>query len=234
MKKVRLTCDFLVPAAGLGARMGTGSNKLFLELQGKPILEHTLRAISQLEGVGRMLVMIRPKERAEIEEALAPLGLDSGRLILVEGGPERADSVRNGLKYLIKNPGAPIVMTHDGARPFLSKPIYQSLLKALETHQAAVPALPIAETCRRLAPNGQTSLVDREGLYTTQTPQAFWFSEVHSVFFGELAQVSLTDEAGYFERLGRSLALVPGEPTNIKITRPPDLELAKLFIARPA
>ena len=223
--------DFLVPAAGRGTRMGSKGNKIFLALEGKPILLHTLRALSGLPNLGRVILLVRPDEEQEIAALLGSMGEGNLRWQLVHGGAERADSVRNGLKYLADNPGAPVVMTHDAARPFLDQTLVLRLLQALETHEAAVPALPVAETTRRLGQNGRTEVADRTGLYLNQTPQAFWAKWIKPVFLApEASCLTLTDEAGYFERLGHSVALVEGAPTNLKITKPADLVLAELYL----
>lgn len=223
--------DFLVPAAGKGTRMGSKGNKIFLALEGKPILFHTLKALSRLPNLGRVILLVRPEEEGEIGALVDSLGAVDLKWVMVHGGPERADSVRNGLKYLAANPGAPVVMTHDAARPFVDAPLVERLLLALQTHKAAVPALPVAETTRRLGPEGRTEVVDRNGLYLTQTPQAFWAQWIKPVFLApEALSLTLTDEAGYFERLGHQVALVEGAPTNLKITKPADLLLAGMFL----
>lgn len=210
--------------------MGLGHNKLFLELASEPVLSRTLRALLALEAVERIVLLTKAQERPAIEALCDLLDFQGKELVLLEGGAERADSVRNGLRYLSEHPGAEAIMTHDAARPFLRPDLFERLLKALTDHPAAVPALPVAETTRRKLADGTTQVVEREGLYLTQTPQAFLAKSVESVFFGAAQDLTLTDEAGYFERAGLPVALVPGDPINLKLTRPEDLYLAEAFL----
>ncbi|MDT8445899.1 MAG: 2-C-methyl-D-erythritol 4-phosphate cytidylyltransferase [bacterium] len=223
--------DFLVPAAGSGQRMELGHNKLFVSLGGQPVLLHTLRALLALPSVERLLLIYRQGELEQLQRLCR--SIDWGRVqpVWIEGGTERADSVRNGLRYLLEHPGAEVAMTHDAARPFLSGQLYNRLLAALKSSPAAVPALPIAETTRRALKDGRTEVVEREGLYLTQTPQAFLAAQIKPVFFGPQEHLTLTDEAGYFEQVGLPVALVPGDPLNIKLTRPADLLLAQAYLA---
>jgi len=222
--------DWIIPAAGQGRRMGGSVNKLLLIVGGRSIFYHTLSNIAKLGTAGRLLVLCREEEQSLLEQEVK--GVDWGDLELVwlRGGKERSDSVRNGLDYLLKNPQASVVLTHDGARPFLTSRLVAELVAGLEQFEVTVPAMPVSETTRRQLV-GKTEVVDREQLYLIQTPQAFKAKSIEQVFFSpESLEAPLTDEASFFEAANLSVGLVPGEIKNIKLTRPDDLRLAEIYL----
>ena len=223
--------DLIIPAAGSGRRMGGDQNKLFLAIGTRTVFHYTMKHISQLELSGRLIIVCKPQEQELLNAQIDGINFGELELVWLAGGVERADSVRNGLSYILDQPGAPVVMTHDAARPFVTKKLIETLMGALNSHAAAVPALEVAETTRRLLENGKTEVVDRNHLYLTQTPQAFLMERVRDVFFSShILNTQKTDEASYFEASGVPVALVKGDPRNIKLTRPDDLRLAEAYL----
>ncbi len=197
----------ILVAAGSGQRFGTDRPKQFYAIAGKPVVrwaaERLIPYASLLQPVGD-------------PAALAPLLAGLEHLPVVTGGAARQDSVRAGLEALATH--APdVVLIHDAARPFLPEGTIPALLAALERHPGAIPAVPVADTLKRAEAGAITATVPREGLYRSQTPQAFRFAAVldlHRNHAGEPA----TDDAALLEQAGLSVGLVPGHEDNIKLT----------------
>ena len=222
----------LIPAAGASRRMSSGGSKILTLLAGEPLIRHTVRVFQALPAIDAIHVICRPAERAALEscfarsEAWAKLGA------LIEGGAERRDSVFRGLQALAARPPW-AVLVHDGARPCCSPALVTRLLTALETAEAAVPVLPVADTVRRLAA-GRSEVVDRAGLLRTQTPQAFRWLALHEAYRRGMAEPNaFTDDAQFVEAAGGAVATVPGEARNIKITHADDLALAAWLLQHP-
>jgi 2-C-methyl-D-erythritol 4-phosphate cytidylyltransferase/2-C-methyl-D-erythritol 2,4-cyclodiphosphate synthase len=202
----------ILVAGGTGTRFGGNTPKQVLNIAGKPVMRHAAEALAPhvalLQPVG---------DAAVIGPALAGLS----HLPIVPGGAERQDSVRAGLEALA--PHAPdIVLVHDAARPIIPAGTIEALLTALETHEGAIPAVPVSDTLKRGAGGIIAETVSRQHLFRAQTPQAFKFSELlrlHSIAaFG-----TATDDAALLEQAGLSVALVSGAEQNIKLTYAEDL-----------
>ncbi|MBY5990550.1 2-C-methyl-D-erythritol 4-phosphate cytidylyltransferase [Ferrimonas balearica] len=216
----------VVPAAGVGKRMGANRPKQYLTLNGRPILSHTLALLLNHPRIHRVIVALGPEDGyfADLEEANHP------RLLRVEGGAERADSVRLALAA-IPEPEA-WALVHDAARPCLSHSDIDKLL-AFPGEQGAILAAPVRDTMKRA--NGEGGIdhtVARERLWHALTPQLFPAQALRDALTrAEQAGAVITDEASAMEREGWHPALVAGRPDNIKITHPDDLRLAQLFLA---
>ncbi|MEO7170056.1 MAG: bifunctional 2-C-methyl-D-erythritol 4-phosphate cytidylyltransferase/2-C-methyl-D-erythritol 2,4-cyclodiphosphate synthase [Sphingomonas sp.] len=207
----------LIVAAGQGTRSGGSTPKQFATLAGKPMIAHSYAALVAHPGISRVIVAIGPDQ----EEALAAALGDAAH---VTGGATRRASVRAGLEALAR--GKPDrVLIHDAARPFLTGAVIDRLLAALDTHEGAVPALPVADT---LARGAETlgEVVPRDGLYRVQTPQAFRFETIlaaHRAWQGE----EPTDDAQMLRASGDRVALVEGDMMLEKITYPADFAAAE-------
>ncbi|GAC1346116.1 MAG: bifunctional 2-C-methyl-D-erythritol 4-phosphate cytidylyltransferase/2-C-methyl-D-erythritol 2,4-cyclodiphosphate synthase [Acetobacteraceae bacterium] len=196
----------LLVAAGSGLRFGADRPKQFALLAGKPVArwaaERLLPHASRLQPVG---------DAALLGPALA--GLD--HLPIVPGGAARQDSVRAGLEALA--PHRPdIVLVHDAARPFLPADTIPALLAALDRHQGAIPAVPVADTLKRCTDGTIVATIPRDGLYRAQTPQAFRFDILLGLH--RAAGPGATDDAALLEQHGLAVAIVPGHEDNIKLT----------------
>lgn len=201
----------ILVAAGSGSRFGADTPKQFLVLAGKPVMRHAAEALAAF------VTLLQPVgEAAAIAAALA--GLE--HLPVVAGGATRQDSVRAGLEALA--PHAPdVVLVHDAARPCLPAGTVPALLAALEQHEGAIPALPVADTLKRAAGGVIEATVPREGLFRAQTPQAFRFDALLAAH--RAGVVGTTDDAALLEAAGLTVAIVPGADDNIKLTYPEDL-----------
>jgi 2-C-methyl-D-erythritol 4-phosphate cytidylyltransferase/2-C-methyl-D-erythritol 2,4-cyclodiphosphate synthase len=201
----------ILVAAGAGSRFGGTTPKQFTTIIGKPVIRHAA------EELLRHVEMLLPVGDAEpIAEALA--GLDV--LPAVPGGETRQESVSAGLKALA---GKTIdtVLVHDAARPFIPPQTIPALLAALKTHDGAIPAVPVADTLKRVVSGRIAATVPRDGLYRAQTPQAFRYHLLRAIH--ATGGMGATDDASLLEAAGHSVAIVPGSDDNIKLTYPEDL-----------
>ena len=201
----------LLVAAGTGSRFGGGTPKQFTVVSGKPVIRHAAEAL--LPHVSALL----PVGDAELINA-ALEGLDV--LPAVPGGQTRQASVSAGLRALAAT--APdIVLVHDAARPFVPVNTIPALLAALRTHDGAIPAVPVADTLKRVQSGRITATVPRDGLFRAQTPQAFRYHLLRALH--ATGDGNATDDASLLELAGHAVAIVPGSDDNIKLTFPEDL-----------
>ena len=218
----------LIPAAGAGARVGAGQNKLLLPLAGAPVLVHTVRAFQVHPAIERIGVIVRPEERPALERSFGPQAGRGKLLPWIAGGAQRQDSVYNGLAALASDPPA-WVLVHDGARPCCRAALIGRVLAALGAADGAggvVPVLPVSDTVRRLV-GGRSEVVPREGLYRAQTPQGFHWDPLWAAYRAARARgLQGSDDAQVLEADGGTVAFVEGDPENIKITTAEDLRLA--------
>ena len=208
----------IVVAAGEGRRFG--AQKQFESLAGRPVLEWSVEAA---RSVASGVVLVVPKDRAG----------DASLRKLVEGltagGATRSASVRAGLELVPEE--AEFVLVHDAARPLATTGLFESVLGALAPGiDGAIPSLALSDTVKRVRDGLVTETLDRSELVTVQTPQAFRASVLRAA---HATGAEATDDAALLERLGRSVAVVPGEADNLKLTSPADLEqAATMLLAR--
>lgn len=222
----------VLPCAGSGTRVGADRPKQFLELGGRPVFHWSLAAFLAHPRAARVVLVVSSAEFGELSTALAPdFGADfaSGRLVLVAGGAERWESVRNGVVALPADIG--LVAVHDVARPFVTDSVLDAVLAAAEASGGAVAALPCPDTVKWAREDGPVveSTLDRRRVWLTQTPQAFRREELETAYAGLPARpvFAPTDEASLVEAFGTAVALVPGSPLLRKITTADDLEWAR-------
>ena len=220
----------VVPAGGAGTRMGGTVPKQFLELNGKPILYYTLKTLQDC-GIISELILVVPEK--EYDNACTDwLGKPEIVTKVVVGGEKRQDSVYNGFCEL--SPQTEIVLVHDGVRPFLSHQMIQESVDAAREYGAAITAIPVNDTIKRVDDSGMVSqTVDRDGLWRVQTPQVFRYELLQEAFKKANSEKFYgTDEGTLIEHLGKPVKVVEGSEQNIKITRPEDLRLSEIFISK--
>lgn len=228
MKKIAL-----VPAAGMGKRMGAAINKQYLLLDGKPILAHTLELFQRADFIDEIVPVI-PREEIDFcrIQLVEKYGIHKVRQI-VAGGAERQNSVLNGLRALDCDDDD-LILIHDGVRPFVPlAAVERSIDLALE-HDGALVAVPVKDTVKVVKGPFVAHTPHRETLWLAQTPQTFRYRIIRAAH--ELAEAEGfmgTDDASLLERLGKKVHLVIGDYRNIKITTPEDLILAEAFIKMP-
>jgi 2-C-methyl-D-erythritol 4-phosphate cytidylyltransferase len=221
----------LVPAAGMGKRMGAEINKQYLLLAGKPILAHTLQVFEDAPFIDDVYV-ITPE--AEIpycrEHVVERHGLTKVRDI-VPGGAERQHSVMNGLLAVAGASDDDVVLIHDGVRPFVPVRVLERAVEVARSHDGALVAVPAKDTIKVVVNGIVRETPPREELWLAQTPQAFRYSVIRAAHEIAAAEMFLgTDDASLVERMGKDIHIVMGDYRNIKITTPEDLVLAEAFL----
>jgi len=231
----------VIPAAGLGTRMSAASaefksiSKQFFELQGTPILIHTLRRFEECDDVSEIVVALRPNEAAGFEALVAREGLHKP-IRVVEGGEHRQHSVANALNSLSAAEDD-IVLVHDAVRPLVNQETIAGVIEGVKKYGAAIAGIPAIDTVKQVDRTADGAVViatvPRERMVMSQTPQGFRFGLLKRVFEQALADGFLgTDEASIIERSGEAVHVVMGSPRNIKITTPGDLELAEFYLSQ--
>jgi 2-C-methyl-D-erythritol 4-phosphate cytidylyltransferase len=218
----------VVPAGGTGARMGGRLPKQYLTVGGAPILVVTLRVLGRCRSLAG-LVVAAPAERVEATRELLRRFRVPRVLSVVAGGAERQDSVREGLQAAPAEAGW--IVVHDAVRPFIVPDLIERVLAAARVPGAASCGWPVRETVKRVRDSVVESTLPRDGLWLTQTPQAFrreLLQEAHDKAMRDGYRA--TDDAMLVERLGGRVAMVEGLPQNLKITTPDDLKIARAWM----
>ena len=217
----------LFPAAGIGKRMGAAMNKVLIPISGTPILVHTLRKFSACDKVDFLIVITGKNEMEEVAGILSKESLKPYKI--VAGGKERQYSVENGLDALPEN--AEILLVHDAARPLVSVKTIESVIEAARKNGAAIAALPEKNTVKVVENGIIKDTPNREKLFAALTPQGFKRDILINAYKKAREDGFLgTDDASLVERTGTSVHIVLDEDTNIKLTTPNDLKLAKIFL----
>ena len=224
----------IVLAAGSGKRMQAGQNKMFLQLAGKSVLEHTVAIFQQSALIDGIVVVAKADELEQVERMLPKVQFDKV-ICYTAGGKERQDSVLCGLHALQEQrEGYAKVLVHDGARPFVTETLIADLLAQLSEGCGTIAGVPAKDTVKRVGTDSvvQETLV-RSELWNIQTPQCFYLDELLRCY--ERAQAEQyygTDDASLAERYGLSVRVVPAYYENIKLTTPEDLDVAEVFMKR--
>lgn len=230
----------ILPAAGLGTRMAPGhamqtAPKQFLEIAGVPILIHTLRAFAEVPEISSIVIAVRASERERLTAHVKEHGY-AEKVRIAEGGDTRQESVYNALRALDCSDDD-IVLVHDAVRPLIEPAVIRRVIEAVEKHSAAIVGLPALDTIKQVERTADgalvTSTIPREYIVQAQTPQGFRCGLLRKAFAEAEADGFLgTDEASIVERAGTQVFVVPGSPSNIKITQPGDLQLAEFYLAQ--
>ena len=211
----------IILAAGRSERFG--ADKIFAELQGLPVLLHSVRAFLVAEVVEEIVVVARPGTEFRVAMLLQDLDFP---IRVVTGGQRRRDSSLAGVEAACGE----FVLIHDAARPLVSPELIKRVLASAETHGAAVPVLPMVDTLRYVE-NGflKPEVLPRAGLVAMQTPQGFR----RDLLLPALKECDedLPDDAAALLSRGIPVAVVPGDRRNLKLTYPEDLALAQLFLS---
>jgi 2-C-methyl-D-erythritol 4-phosphate cytidylyltransferase len=215
----------LLLAAGRGERLAGSVPKCFVHVGGRPLLAHAIEAVDGCPQVKGFVVAAPPGAE---QEADSIAGSSSKYLAVVAGGETRQASVGRALEAVPE--GYDAIVCHDVARPFAEPELFTSVIEALDDADGAVPGLPVADTLKRVEDTRIAETVGRDGLVAVQTPQAFHRERLEAALATAREEGFLgTDDAALLERAGLRVALVPGDPANIKLTTPQDLRLAALL-----
>jgi 2-C-methyl-D-erythritol 4-phosphate cytidylyltransferase len=219
----------IIPAAGLGRRMNASVSKQYLQLNGKPILAHTLDAFEKCPLIDEIVLVINPDELELCQEQV--IGAYSyTKIKLVAGGDTRQESVYAGLKAV--NPRTRIVLIHDGARPLIRQSVIRKSIEETLKHRATVVGVPAKNTIKVINEDGFVEATpDRNYLVEIQTPQTFDYDLIKEAHQKALESgVVGTDDAFLVEWLKIPVKIVAGDYTNIKITTPEDLTIAESIV----
>ena len=222
----------IIPAAGKGKRLSGGQSKQLLELDGKPILLHTVEHFQSSSEIDLIVVTADSENIEKIKNLIQMHSLSKVKHVVL-GGAERQDSVFEGLRVL-QSEEVDLVIVHDAVRPFVTQKQIHSVLRAASEVGAAIVAVPPKDTIKISQGNSyvQTTL-PRENLWIVQTPQAFQFPLLYNSHEkAHLDGYRGTDDASIVEWFGGKVQIVEGSYDNIKITTPSDLELAQLISRR--
>lgn len=223
----------IIPAAGIGQRMGSTIPKQYMPIDGTTVLEHTLNRLLAAKEVHGAVVALNDND-----QYWKSITLSSRKPVLtVKGGEQRSDSVLNALMFLGKQEGfnenLDWVLVHDAARPCVNLSDITHLVQAVGKNEAGgLLAIPVSDTLKRQNPDQQVDeTIDREGLWRAQTPQFFSYSILKEAMLRMVAsKQDVTDESSAMEAIGYKPLLIQGSSSNIKITRPGDLRLAEMFL----
>ena len=232
----------IIPAAGLGTRMGSVSataqgkapSKQFLTIAGAPILVHTLRKFEDSPQVDEIYMAMRPQEGDGFLSDLTKHGFKKP-IRVVEGGEHRQQSVANALRA-VQAAADDIVLVHDAVRPFVEQETISGVIEAVKKYGAAIAGMPAVDTIKQVERTSDGAIIratiPREVLVQAQTPQGFRYALLRKAFEAAEAEGFLgTDEASMLEHIGQDVHVVMGSPRNIKITTPSDLDLAELYLS---
>jgi 2-C-methyl-D-erythritol 4-phosphate cytidylyltransferase len=225
----------IVPAAGLGTRMGADTPKQFLELDGVPLIIFTLRRLAACPAITDFFISTRSNDGNSLQEMIAKAGIGRPARV-VTGGDTRQQSVANALAQV--DPATEIVLVHDAVRPFVTREQIERLIAEVRKRGAAilgVPAIDTVKEVKRASLPEDVALISatipRERIVLAQTPQAFSYPLLRDAFQkAHQDGVSASDEASIVERFGHDVYVVLGSERNIKITRPGDMDLARFYL----
>jgi 2-C-methyl-D-erythritol 4-phosphate cytidylyltransferase/2-C-methyl-D-erythritol 2,4-cyclodiphosphate synthase len=225
------TADVVIVAAGSSTRMA-GVDKVTAPIAGRPLLAWTLEPFTADETIGRIVVVVAPR-RVDGLQAAAWI---PGRATVVAGGERRQASVAAGVAELERSgtPADRVVLVHDAARPVIRPGVIRRVMEATAQHGAAIPAVPVVETLKRVGDDGTiATTVDREGLWTAQTPQGVRLGILREAWarFPPDGPDVFTDEAALLEACTIPVHVVPGDPDNLKVTHPADIGRAASILA---
>ncbi|ABO48736.1 2-C-methyl-D-erythritol 4-phosphate cytidylyltransferase [Desulforamulus reducens MI-1] len=222
----------VIPAAGMGSRMGTEVKKQYLKLQDRPILAHTIDALEQVPDITGIVLVVSPGEETLCQELILKGNLFNKIMAVVPGGDHRQTSVYHGLCSL---PGdTELVVIHDGARPLVQRAEISHIIKEARRVGAAALAVPVKDTVKLVNDQGYViATPNREKLWAVQTPQVFNYELILKAHQDAREKgVYATDDCALVEALGQPVKLVQGSYENIKITTPEDMVMAQAFLKR--
>jgi len=220
----------VIPAAGMGSRMERDMNKIFIIMENRPILAHTLEAFQECDEVDEIILVAKHEELEYLRTSFLQEYPFSKVRGIVAGGDTRQDSVYNGLMSV--DPACDIVLIHDGARPFVEKRlILDSILGVIE-HGACVVGVPVKDTIKVIDQEQKIRYTpQRKTLWSVQTPQSFIYEFIVDAHLrAQDESIEATDDSSLVEQLGYPVHMVMGSYSNIKITTPEDLKFAKAIL----
>ncbi len=225
----------IVPAAGLGTRMGADQPKQFLELDGMPLIIFTLRRLAASPAITDFFISTRAEDVMSLQDKVAKAALGRPARV-VHGGDTRQQSVANALAQV--DPSTEIVLVHDAVRPFVTREQIERVIAEARARGAAIlgiPAVDSVKEVKRASLPADVALISatvpRERIVLAQTPQAFRYPLLRDAFRkAQQDGVTASDESALVERFGHDVYVVQGSERNLKITRASDMDLARFYL----
>ena len=218
-------CGAVIVAAGSASRMG-GIDKILALLDTQPVLRHTLRAFEECDAIAEVVVVTREELVDEVKKLSAPC---PKVIAVVPGGKSRQESVEKGLQKLSKD--VKLAAIHDGARPLVTWQLIDRVVRAANTYGAAAPGISVKDTIKTVTGGIVVNTPDRASLQAVQTPQVFDIDLLKGALLKAYQDDAvITDDCSAVERLGMKVKMVEGEETNLKITTPMDLKIARMLL----
>ncbi|NDW08404.1 2-C-methyl-D-erythritol 4-phosphate cytidylyltransferase [Dysgonomonas sp. 520] len=218
------TKSVIIVAGGKGLRMGHDLPKQFIPIGGKPVLMRTMEAFYNYDSQVDIVLVLSP-DYYDYWQKLCEEYQFSIPHQMTQGGETRYHSVKNGLSLVTSD----VVAVHDAARPFVSNDLIERCFENIDSLKAVVPAIEATDSLREMTDGTHSKIIDRSKIRLVQTPQVFSANILKEAYRQEYTSV-FTDDASVVESIGIAVHLVKGETTNIKITTPFDLEVAKLLL----
>ena len=225
--KVPIIVHVLIPAAGNGSRMKAGKNKLLIDLEGKALIYWTIKSLFSASLVKWVGIIGQPNDKKEILNSLQNF---SKKVEWINGGETRQESVFNGINSLPFS--ADKVLIHDGARCLINPELINKCAMELEENDSVILATKVTDTIKIVDNKGYIQETpNRENLWAAQTPQGFLVEKLRKAHKMAIEKNwKVTDDASLFEMLNWKVKIIEGNSSNIKITSPIDLKIAKLFL----
>jgi 2-C-methyl-D-erythritol 4-phosphate cytidylyltransferase len=225
----------IVPAAGLGTRMGAELPKQFLELDGLPLVIFTLRRLAACAAITDFFISTRADDIVFLQDKVGKAGLGRPARV-IHGGDTRQQSVANALAQV--DPTSEIVLVHDAVRPFVTPEQIDRVISEARTRGAAILGIPAIDTVKEVKRSSLpadvaliSATIPRERIVLAQTPQAFSYALLRDAFrAAQQDDVTASDESALVERFGHEVFVVLGSERNLKITRPADMDLARFYL----
>ena len=227
LKKKGISCSVVVVAAGSSNRFG--SDKLFANLCGIPVLAYSLTTLEGCEYIDEIIVVTEPEKIVRVAELCQSYNINKATKIIC-GGTTRLESALSGVSETSKK--CDLIAIHDGARPLVTAKIIQDVIEAAYRYQAAVPAVPARDTVKILENGFVAETPERPAVFGAQTPQVFVPELIKGALTDALQKdINVSDDASAVELLGFSVCVTEGSEENIKITTPLDLAFAECILA---
>jgi 2-C-methyl-D-erythritol 4-phosphate cytidylyltransferase len=215
----------IIVAAGIGSRLGASTPKAFIRIGARTLLCYSFDAIKMVPTIVEAVVTVPAGMESAARNEARRAGLEIP-LKITPGGAERQDSVRIALA--LTSAESDCVVIHDAARPFATSAMFDECLRSAAEHGAAIAAIPLADTLKRVESGAITRTIPRIGLYQAQTPQAFRRDLLRQAHRRAVeSRIAATDDAELVEQVGGRIYIVEGSPSNLKITTPADLAIAE-------
>jgi 2-C-methyl-D-erythritol 4-phosphate cytidylyltransferase/2-C-methyl-D-erythritol 2,4-cyclodiphosphate synthase len=222
----------IIPAGGAGKRLKAHVAKQYLFLENIPVLVHTLQVFQKSKVIDNIVLAVPPDDLVSIRQELIDKYALTKVTIIVAGGKERQDSVRNSL--LAINGKCDVVVIHDGVRPFVTQDLLKRVVEAAKTEGAATAGVKAKDTVKETKKDNRVAAtIPRQNLWLTQTPQAFKFALLKEAYQSAYDEKFYgTDDASLVERIGKKVKMIDGSYENIKITTSEDLIIAEALMKK--